>query len=111
VFVSCAYYTPFWSNVLIGQAAELPNIKGGLGVRPDSGTPASAINGAFYKASYANTGWYSGASGAGYLQFEAAKGQVNADGSTFVSQDSSVYKNGGEVRSQNLAVKYWKRTA
>lgn len=95
----------------VAQEAQLPNIKGQVkGLRWADG--ANTGTGAF---TVVNTdgasGYVGGSNGPRSFIFSAATGQTNADGTTYVSQNDSVYKDGGEVRLANFTVRVWRRTA
>ena len=89
---------------------ELPNIKGTWG-----GAAARSlrnIDGAFKGTTSIQHAASWGGSGADdhitMTTFDASNGQVKADGS-YISQENSVYKNGGKVQPKSLKVYMYKR--
>lgn len=98
----------------VAQKAELPNVKGDFA--PESGVGVVGDNNSYHgvfglgrTTSYI-VGYRTGANGK-FTTFAASNGQTNADGTTYVSQNDSVYKDGGEVRPANYTVRVWRRTA
>lgn len=94
-------------------SAELPNIKGWIS--SCAGYGANAHLGAIQEGwigshRYSEVGSGTNIGNTTYT-FSADLGQVNADGSTYVAQADSVYKNGGKVQPPAITCKVWKRTA
>lgn len=91
--------------------AELPNIKGSWG-----GAAARTmrdIKGAFTGTTAIQHGASWGGSGNDdhitITPFDASNGQVNEDGTTYVPQEESVYKNGGKVQPKSILLYMWRR--
>ena len=91
--------------------AELPNIKGhweGAAARL-----MSKITGAFKgTTSISSAASWGGSGGSDHITntyFDASNGQVNEDGTTYVAQEDSVYKNGGKVQPKSIAIYVWRR--
>lgn len=98
----------------VAQKAELPNVRGTDAEIQLTGNGGftNTMRGAFQekKKSGGIASTYV-AGGTSALNFSASTGQTNADGTTYVSQNDSVYRDGGEVRPANFTVRVWRRTA
>ena len=89
--------------------AELPNIKGDFASR--GLTDGDFVNhGAFgVRNVVTRTSQSYGTNQSQSFAFDASKGQVNADGTTFVEQENSVYKDGGKVQPKSILLYMWRR--
>lgn len=90
----------------------MPNVKGTAGLMYTQYYSGEGFSGVFNVTGRGGADGESGSgrSHQGKVWFDSSTGQTNADGTTYVSQADSVYKDGGEVRPANFTVRVWRRT-